>query len=86
MPYDVLVQTWYAVVADGEGGQEWEGPAVACAEDDVVYICNTGSVDEVHCSVDHFGDGWMLLDLGVVECYVAEEGVCGVADGYTMDG
>ncbi|KAI6767404.1 hypothetical protein HG530_005413 [Fusarium avenaceum] len=65
---------------------EGEGPAVAGTEDDVVHVGDAGAVDEMHGPAGDFGNGRVLLDLGMIECGVAEKDVCGMADSDAVNG
>lgn len=83
----VLIEVHDTVVARRNLRQEWDCPRKSCPKDDMVDSRFGSAVFKMHGSIfaADVRDWRSPLDLGMLECFIAEVGVVAAAD-YGMNG
>lgn len=75
----MLIQIRHPIVPDWDVRQKRQRPRIPGSYDESVYLFDRGSIDEVDCLARDVRDRWLLQDIWMLECVVAEVQVWSMA-------
>jgi hypothetical protein len=75
----MLIQIRHPIVPDWDVRQKRQRPRISGSYDESVYLFDRGSIDEVDCLARDVRDRWLLQNVWMLECVVAEVQVWSMA-------